>query len=34
VDEYNTERRHSSIGMILPVDYELAQLANPGAEAA
>jgi transposase InsO family protein len=34
VDEYNTERRHSSIGMISPVDYELAQPTHPQAGAA
>jgi len=34
IDEYNTERRHSSIGMISPVDYELAQPTHPQAGAA
>lgn len=25
IDEYNTERRHSTNGMLSPVDYERAQ---------
>ena len=32
VDEYNRQRRHSSIGMISPIDYELAQQAHPHTE--
>ena len=34
IEHYNRQRRHSSIGMISPVDYERAQLANPQAGAA
>ena len=32
VDEYNRHRRHSSIGMISPIDYELAHPANPATQ--
>jgi transposase InsO family protein len=32
VDEYNRTRRHSSIGMISPIDHELALQAHPEAE--
>jgi transposase InsO family protein len=34
IDHYNRQRRHSSIGMISPVDYELAQPLNPQTGAA
>ena len=32
VDEHNHTRRHSSIGMISPMDYELAHQTDPDTE--
>jgi transposase InsO family protein len=34
IDEYNRERRHSSIGMRSPIDFELDQADNPPKAAA
>jgi putative transposase len=32
IDDYNRDRRHSSVGMISPIDYEQAQHAQASAE--
>jgi putative transposase len=32
IDDYNRDRRHSSVGMISPIDYEQAQRAQASAE--
>jgi transposase InsO family protein len=34
IDEYNRARRHSSIGMISPIDHELAQPDDPDTDVA